>query len=180
MIKRIRIIETPRMFMREMNTDDALSFFQLNEDEEVMKYTGDKRFESENASYDFLSKYPAYTYESCGFGRWTCISKNDNKVLGWSGIRKQDDGMIDLGYRLHQEFWNQGFGTESAIASLKVAFEIYHLPWIYARANQQNTASIRVMQKVGMNHWKSDSQDHFYRIFRNEFFASEEVSISLQ
>lgn len=168
------------MYMREMNENDALSFYQLNEDDEVMKYTGDARFESPEASAQFLKKYPDITYLKCGYGRWTCVSKDGQSILGWSGIRLQDDGLTDLGYRLNAKVWNQGYGTESSFAALKIAFEIYGLNSVYARANHKNKGSIRVMQKVGMKFLKSENEDHFYLINKQDFVCPIEIAIHLQ
>jgi RimJ/RimL family protein N-acetyltransferase len=46
--------------------------------------------------------------------------------------------------------WGKGYATEAAFACLKYGFEKLHLPRIIGRAMPQNLASIRVLEKCGM------------------------------
>ena len=42
-----KIFETERLILRELNTDDAKNFYELNLNPNVIKYTGDKAFKNE-------------------------------------------------------------------------------------------------------------------------------------
>ena len=57
---------------------------------------------------------------------------------------------IDLGYRLLPEFWGKGIATEASHAILTYGFDKLKLKRIIAIAMKENKASIRVMEKVGM------------------------------
>jgi len=48
-------------------------------------------------------------------------------------------------------YWGQGFATEVSRASLNYGFQHLDLPAIVGRAMEQNAASIRVLQKIGMH-----------------------------
>ncbi len=37
-----------------------------------------------------------------GYGSRTVILKETGECLGWCGLKKHPDGMVDLGYRFHQ------------------------------------------------------------------------------
>ena len=144
-------METPRLWMREMRPEDAADFYALNADPEVLKFTGDEPFKDVDDSRQFLENYPSISYEKDGYGRWTCIEKSSGEIIGWCGLRLQSSGETDLGYRFHKRFWGKGYATESSILSLNVGFEELHLSYIIARACDENVASIRVMQKLGMH-----------------------------
>jgi len=73
-------LETERLYLREITADDAQLAYELNLDEEVIRYTGDGPFESVEEARDFLSKYDHY--QKYGFGRWGVIRKSDNEFLG--------------------------------------------------------------------------------------------------
>jgi RimJ/RimL family protein N-acetyltransferase len=180
MIARLAFIETPRLIMREMLPLDAPDFFALNSDTDVIKYTGDDPFHSVEDCREFLENYPLHTYEKCGYGRWTCLLKESEENLGWCGIRLQDDEQVDLGYRFHKRFWNAGLATEASFASLKLAFDIFRLREVYARANQDNPASVRVMQKTGMEFLKKTQSDVFYSIDKKNFICPFEVKVYLK
>jgi len=180
MILRLKQMETPRLFLREMLPADAKDFFQLNLDPEVIRYTGDVPFESFEKSEQFLEKYPGYTYEHCGYGRWTCILKETGENVGWCGIRLHEDGQVDLGYRFHKRFWNKGLATEASFASLKLAFEFFKLEEVYACAHEENLASIRIMQKTGMTFQKKVDTEHYYIIRKQAFNCPFKVQVYLQ
>ncbi|MEX1187727.1 MAG: GNAT family N-acetyltransferase, partial [Bacteroidia bacterium] len=163
----ISSLETPRLLLREMRESDAESFFLLNEDPEVIKYTGDKEFLNKEDLRNFLLKYPSISYLKDGYGRWTCINKATDEIIGWCGLRKQADGEIDLGYRFHKRFWNMGYATESGFYSLKTGFETLNLDSIVAVANRENIGSWKVMEKLKMqfSHHRED-QDAINKVYR--------------
>ncbi len=94
----MHILETERLFLRELNPDDAQSFFDLNSDPEVIKFTGYKIFLSVKEAFYFLNNY--YHYRKYGFGRWAVINKSDTSFLGWCGLKYTPDTQEnDIGFR---------------------------------------------------------------------------------
>ena len=143
------ILETERCFLREFIVDDATEIFALNNDPEVIRYTGDPSFESVDTASKFLSGYKDYIVNK--MGRWSVIRKSDHQFLGWCGLKfLPEDKTIDLGYRFHHRFWNQGYATETGLACVKYGFEKLHLDRIIGRADKNNIGSIRVLQKCRM------------------------------
>lgn len=144
-----RILETNRLLLRELNTDDAASFYQLNSNPEVIKYTGDKAFSSIEEASLFLENYS--DYKTNGYGRWAVIEKETGNFLGWCGLKyNKEENFTDLGFRFFQEHWNKGYATESAQACINFGFENLCLSEIRGRAMKANVASIKVLEKVGM------------------------------
>jgi RimJ/RimL family protein N-acetyltransferase len=56
----------------------------------------------------------------------------------------------DIGFRFFRKFWGRGYATESAAACLDYGFGQLGLHRIIGRAMELNTASIRVLEKIGM------------------------------
>ncbi|MCW5900271.1 MAG: GNAT family N-acetyltransferase [Flavobacteriales bacterium] len=163
------IATTERLHLREMTPDDADHAFLLNSDPEVVRYTGDGPFASVEEARAFLAAYPDYRRH--GFGRWAMMRTADDAWLGWCGLKRLEDGTVDLGYRLLREHWGRGYATEAAQASLELGFGQFGLETIVGRVAQGNIASIRVLEKLGMRYWKTDVCDHdpealIYRIDR--------------
>jgi RimJ/RimL family protein N-acetyltransferase len=159
-----------RLFLREMNADDAEQAFLLNNDPEVRRYNGAVPFSSLEAARQFLTTYPDYRIN--GFGRWAMIRKEDQAWLGWCGLKRLEDGEVDLGYCLHRSYWGQGYATEASVASVNWGFANLPIPKIIGRVHKENSASIKVLEKVGMIYWKTDVCEHdpealIYRIERN-------------
>lgn len=55
-----------------------------------------------------------------------------------------------LGYEIHNQYWQQGFGKESVRAALLAGFEMLNYHRIEAAINLDNQASIALAQSVGM------------------------------
>tara|TARA_B110000208_G_C11462275_1_gene318836 strand:- start:53 stop:559 length:507 start_codon:yes stop_codon:yes gene_type:complete len=142
------VLITERLILREFELTDAEAMFNLNSDEEVLRYTGDKQFESIEDANNFFKNYP--DYEKNGFGRWALVTKGDKEVIGWCGLKKHEDNTVDIGYRIFKNQWNKGYATEASIACLEYGFQVFELDEIIANAATENKASIRVMEKIGM------------------------------
>lgn len=57
---------------------------------------------------------------------------------------------VDVGFRIFEEFWNQGIATETAKASVDYGFNSLNLNEIIGRAMKDNHASIMVLKKCGL------------------------------
>ncbi|WP_298308364.1 GNAT family N-acetyltransferase [Flavobacterium sp.] len=146
-----KILETSRTYLRELTIDDALHFHELNADKEVIKYTGDVAFESIEKAKEFLLNYNHY--KKFGYGRWAVIDKSNHEFLGWCGLKYTAEvDEVDIGFRFFKMHWNKGFASESAKACIDYGFEKLNLNSIVGRAMEANIASIKVLEKIGMNY----------------------------
>ncbi|MGB0884286.1 MAG: GNAT family N-acetyltransferase [Flavobacteriales bacterium] len=154
-ITKSKITETKRVVLRPLDVSDAEAFFRLNADPDVLKFTGDSAFLSVDEARLFLEQYP--DYELNGFGRWAVVSKDTNTFIGWCGLKLNEEHQVDLGFRFFQNEWGKGYATESAKAALDFGFKQLNIQEIIGRAAIENTASIKVLEKIGMRFWKYDS-----------------------
>lgn len=167
------ILETERLILREFLLTDAANFFDLNNDPEVIRYTGDEPFETLGDAEELIRNYSAYT--ESGFGRWTVVLKETGEILGWCGLRAYPhEEFVDLGYRFHQKYWGKGYATESAQACLNYGFKDLNLDTIIGRSATDNTGSIKVLEKIGMKFWKNAPCEHidnssYFRIDKSDY-----------
>lgn len=142
------IFETERLYCRNLTPEDAQSFYDLNDDPKVLKYTGDEPFKELSDAKCFLKNYKEY--DQHGFGRWAVIRKSDHTFLGWCGLKYHADiDRVDLGFRFFRKFWNQGYASESSLGVIDYAFTQLGLNSLMGRVEQGNDASIHVLQKLG-------------------------------
>lgn len=170
------LIETERLILRESVVDDAPDLFEMNSDPEVLKYTGDVAFKSVEETEKLIRNYK--DYEKYGYGRWTTIVKATNEVIGFCGLKYLEDiRETDLGYRWKRQHWGKGYATEAGRACLRYGFEKHGLEQIVAQVLEENKASIRVLEKIGMTYWKQpgtrENPGLFYRIRREEFLTHD-------
>lgn len=149
----MKILQTQRLYLREFTIEDATHFYDLNLDPEVIKHTGDEAFKSVEDAKTFLENYDHY--QKFQFGRWAVIDQTNEEFLGWCGLKfSPEKDEVDLGFRFFQKHWNKGFAGEAAQACLNYGFNELNLLQIVGRAMKANLASIRVLEKVGMQYLK--------------------------
>lgn len=140
-----KILETERLYLREFIPEDAVDFYHLNSDPEVIEYTGDPPFESQEAARLFIKNYDSY--ERTGIGRYAVVRKEDNEFLGWCGLKYHSDKRaVDLGYRLYRCYWGKGYASESAKGCVEYAFAKARFPHLIAHVHIDNLASQHVLK----------------------------------
>ncbi len=141
--------ETARLQHRAFTVEDASAFFALNGNPEVMRFTGEPMVPSLDAAREAIAGHP--DFETVGFGRWACVLKETQAVIGFCGLKYLADlDEVDVGYRFLPEYWGRGLATEACLASLEFGFTTLRLDHIIGLVLPENTASIRVLEKVGM------------------------------
>lgn len=173
-----KIIATERLILREFELSDAEAFYKLNENPEVLKYTGDKAFKTINEARYFLKNYNEYN--QTGFGRWAVIEKTSNTFIGFCGLKLNEEALVDLGFRFLEKTWGKGYATEAASAALDIGFHQFNLETIVGRADTANIASLKVLEKIGMSFWKYGATDHigtaaYYKISQIDYLKAKNI-----
>lgn len=95
-------------------------------------------------------------YQTRGFGPYAVVEKKRNEIIGYCGLFYFPDvngqPEIEIGYRLARSVWGKGYATEAARAVRDYAFTILGMKRLIAIIDPSNTASIRVAEKIGMQH----------------------------
>jgi RimJ/RimL family protein N-acetyltransferase len=93
----------------------------------------------------------ALSFEARGFGLWTAVLREGERLAGFSGLRTEaETGRVELLYAFDAPLWGRGLATEAARAVLHDAFARLRLPLVHAAANPANEASWRVLERVGL------------------------------
>lgn len=149
------IIETDRLRLRILRDSDLDDLAALFADPDVMRYVGTgqptDRAEAEKALASIIAHW-----EREGFGRWAIEDKHTNEFLGYGGLRSLF-GTPEVVYHFAKRHWGKGFATEMARAALNFGFNVKGFDHIVAIAKPGNTASIHVMEKIGMQFEKQTS-----------------------
>ena len=141
--------ETNRLVHREFTVADAEVFFALNSNPDVMRFTGEPLLPSLDAARQAIADYPDFA--DLGYGRWACVLKETQTIIGFCGLKYLPDlDEVDVGYRFLPGYWGQGLATEACVASLAFGFTTLCLDQIIGVVVPGNAASIRVLEKAGM------------------------------
>jgi [ribosomal protein S5]-alanine N-acetyltransferase len=79
------------------------------------------------------------------------VEQNNGRLIGWLGFHLLEEGqVVEFGYALHPEKWNQGYMTEAVQAMLVYCFELLKVQTAKAFHMHNNMSSGKVLQKAGM------------------------------
>jgi [ribosomal protein S5]-alanine N-acetyltransferase len=146
------ILETDRLLLRTFTGDDAQLIYELNEDPDVIRYTGDPIRDISHAR-QVLEQTILPQYALNNYGRWAVHIKENLRFIGWCGLKNRPErNETDLGYRFMKDSWGKGYATEAAFACLIYGFEKLGIPRIVGRAMPENRASLKVLEKCGMKY----------------------------
>lgn len=147
------VFETERLLFRTFTNLDAPLIYELNQDPDVTRFTGDPVRDLTHAR-EVLEKAILPQYALYNHGRWAVLTREKLDFIGWCGLkcRPEQDNEIDLGYRFLKSAWGKGYATEAAFGCLKYGFEKLGLQRIVGRAMPENQASLRVLEKIGMKY----------------------------
>ena len=146
------IFETPRLCLRQFTEADAPLILALNSDPEIVKYVHELPLKTEEQAKKILIDIILPQYKN-NLGRWAMHIKETNEFIGWCGLKYRPDlDETDLGYRLMQKAWGLGYATEAARHTLNYGSSKLNLQLIPARAHIENIATIKVLEKLGMDY----------------------------
>lgn len=144
-------LETERLILRPFREDDLDRLGQLFANADFMRFSGSNGFTKEQTTA-FLEKVLGWQRDGLPFP-FALIERAANTVFGYCGFLHQEvDGVkeIEIGYRLHPDYWNRGFATEAARAVRDYAFLDLRLERVISLIHPDNHASLRVAEKNGM------------------------------
>lgn len=148
------MIETPSLRLRDWREEDIEPFIRHLNTEPVMRWLGGLRT-AEQQEAAVRDRFMAWQ-DTRGFTFWALERKADGALLGFCGLKLSDDpgspveGDLEIGWRLREDCWGQGYAKESAIASLDFAFARLEAPHVVALTVAGNEASWGLMERLGM------------------------------
>lgn len=152
--------ETERLYLREWVPDDWLRFRPLATDPRVLRYIGDgKPWPDEQIKARIVNWIEVGRQR--GWILWPVIHREDAALIGFCGFWDGFQPDVEIGWRLLPEYWGRGLATEAAAAVMEYGFRRWGFPRLISVAQTENKASIRIMQKLGMQ---------FERTFQHEGF----------
>ena len=145
-------IETTRLILREWLPADLPYFALLNASPTVMKYFPNTLSHSES---DALADRLQGQITANGYGFYAAERLEDSQFIGFLGVNKSSPKLpfapcADIGWRLDEPFWGQGYATEGAVAALADSFDRCGLENVVSMTPVLNKPSENVMKKIGM------------------------------
>ena len=147
-------IDTPRCLLRRLVAEDVEWLTDVIADPEVDCFMGDELSSREEARQHAEAMILSNPHRE--FGYWAIEDKETGVMHGWTALGKLrprwgSSDEIALCYVLRRASWGQGLATEAAGQLVRRALEDRWLDRIMAVIAIGNTASKRVLEKIGMH-----------------------------
>ena len=145
-----RILETERLYLREMTPSDFASLCKILQDEKAM-YAYEGALNDEEAQ-KWLDRQIS-RYRKWGFGLWAAVLKDTDEMIGQCGLTMQpwkEKQVLEVGYLFRRSFWHRGYAAEAAKACKQYAFETLGAKEVCSIIRDTNIASQNVAVKNGM------------------------------
>jgi RimJ/RimL family protein N-acetyltransferase len=145
-------LDTPRLVLRELRDEDAPAVHAYASDPEVVRYL-DWGPNTAQDTAQFLDTARAARHPvPRTLYHLAIVHRPTGHLIGGCRIeiRSAARESGDLGYVLDRQAWGHGFATEATRALLAFGFRRLALHRIWATCDVRNAASMRVLEKIGM------------------------------
>lgn len=167
------ILETERLYLREMTQDDFASLCEILQDDKAM-YAYEGAFNDQEVQ-EWLDRQ-IFRYQTLGFGLWAVILKENEKMIGQCGLTMQtwkEREVLEVGYLFNRAYWYNGYATEAARACKKYAFDVLKADEVCTIIRDINIASQNVAVRNGMKrvdtwtkHYRGMDMPHYRYVIR--------------
>ncbi|MBA2935638.1 GNAT family N-acetyltransferase [Sphingomonas sp. CGMCC 1.13654] len=145
------MIETERLILRRWRDEDHAPFAAMGRWPAVMEHLGELQTDEDAAAG--IARQRGFQ-ASHGHCFWAIERKQDGAFLGFCGLKPGTvgpiDGEVEIGWRLREDAWGQGYAREAAEASIAWGWANLDTPKILAITTPANTASWGLMIRLGM------------------------------
>ena len=143
--------------MRPFTLDDVDAHGRIFSDPLVTRYLARGPYAADKARDGALRtiSYFIEHWESHDFGVWAVVDKVSGALIGQCGLNTlQEAPEVEVLYLFDRPYWGRGLATEAAQAAVDAGFDHVGLARIVGLTRPENTASARVLQKIGLRYEK--------------------------
>lgn len=139
------IFETERLYTRRLEKSDEVAFFELMSNPNVMNPIPQKPF---NKMESVLKLAELILLEKSSPTKiWSLCKKGCDDLIGICGVLKNDKNEDEIAYRIIENFWGNGYGTEITKGLINFCFDQLKSELITADVCVENVRSVKILNK---------------------------------
>lgn len=144
-------IETARLLIRPMQSEDAEDLHEIYSDAETMQYLTSEIPRIVDDTRAWMAPKIAQQ-ERHGISLWSVVERESGKVIGDCGLQAEDETLaeVELAFRFNRAYWGRGYALEACAACLDVAFDQLALQRVVAGTDRDNASGRRLLERLGM------------------------------
>lgn len=145
------LFTTERLSLYPLTAQDAVFMLALLNDPGFIQGIGDRGVRDLEGARQYIQRAATQNYERFGFGLYRVDLTRTREPVGICGLLKRDSlPDPDIGFAFLTAHFRKGYGLESARAVIHYAREKLGLKRVLGVTNPDNTASIRLLEKLGL------------------------------
>jgi RimJ/RimL family protein N-acetyltransferase len=148
------ILHTERLRLEPIADRHYDGMRKMSTDPEVMRFLNKGRPQSEEETRAGIERIKR-RWEEWGYSWWALIEIGSSDMVGAACLQHlalDDAQPLEIGWRLTRDNWGKGYASEAARSIVRHAFDTVGVDEVFAVAHPDNAASIRVMQRLGMQY----------------------------
>lgn len=150
-----KVLETERLVLREMTTDDADLMLEMLNEPAFIKFVADRGVRTLRESADYIATKIVPSYAQFGFGFYIVQVKASGERAGMCGLIKREAlEHVDVGFSILERHGGRGYATEAARALMQYGLTTLGLARIVAITAPGNVRSAAVLEKLGLRFQK--------------------------
>lgn len=167
-------LETERLYLRHFDIEkDLKDYADIMGEYEVGKWLPKGEGHTLEETERFMG-YIGKHWEKFNYGIWAIVDKETNRLLGHCGLNYVKDlSEVEVLYAFGKHARGKGYATEAARASIEYGFKQMGLDSIIGLTKLTNTASMNVLQKIGLKYIKDielfNMDCKYFKITKEEY-----------
>jgi [ribosomal protein S5]-alanine N-acetyltransferase len=135
----------------------------------VMRYITGKGL-SEKEAHERFDLAVQFGLINPDFGIFSVWLKDTSTYIGLARLKLDEDGSVEIGYNLLEDFWGKGYGFEIAKTLMDFLILKTEKRNIYALIEPKNLGSVKIVEKLGFQKTdeKSGEKTFIYRFFNEK------------
>ena len=186
---RLPTITAARVQLRWLTAADVPELYEIFSDPEVVKYWSSPPLPSIEAASRLVTEIHEHFFAGTLY-QWGISRLDDDRVIGTCTLAaiSVQHRRAELGFAVARAQWGRGYASEAAEALVTFAFRTLAMHRIEADVDPRNTASIRVLERLGFRregyareryHMAGEAQDAvLYGLLNSEFTAADRPSVA--
>jgi [ribosomal protein S5]-alanine N-acetyltransferase len=153
-------INTERLILRRLQESDREAYFDMMSNPKVMHPIPMPTMSRSESDANF-DQYKSADFTLSDKIILAATIKKTRECIGIAAFLFNDEGDPEIGYRLREEFWRVGYGSEIAKAIINYGFQEMNYDIITADTSSTNQGSIKILEKnMRFSHefWSEKSQ----------------------
>lgn len=149
------ILHTDRLILRVATPHDLNAIHAYMSDPEVCRFTAAGPFKKR----DTITFLEGLCTRDDGRRGYAVIERDTGEIIGHVRCQPYEEETTEVGWIIRRDRWGRGYGTEAGRTIAAVAARLPGVSRVSARCRPENTASTRIMEKLGMEYIKRIDDD---------------------